>query len=127
MSPTRLSRLESAVRAVIALTEAFNRQDTTAMLHLISADCVLENTSPAPDGTRYVGKDSLAHYWQAFFRDPSLARVHIEEIFGLGNRCVMRWRYEWQQESGEKGHMRGVDICHVRDGLICEILSYVKG
>lgn len=127
MNPTRLSRLESAVRTVLAFNEACNRQDTTAMLQLISADCVLETTSPAPQGERFSGKESVASYWQGFFRDLHHSHIHVEEIFGLGERCVLRWRYDWEDENARKGYIRGVDICQVRDGLIREILSYVKG
>jgi limonene-1,2-epoxide hydrolase len=127
MSPSRLSRLESAVRTVLAFNEAFNRHDVNTMLQLMSEDCVFENTAPAPDGTLYSGQESLAQYWQGFFSACPQARIHIEEIFGLGSRCIMRWRYEWEDESSQKGHVRGVDIFQVRDGLICEQLSYIKG
>ncbi|MFH2038102.1 MAG: nuclear transport factor 2 family protein [Chloroflexota bacterium] len=127
MSPTRLSRLESGFRTVLAFNEAFNRQDVSAMLGLISDDCIVENASPAPDGTLYEGKDSLAQYWREFFSASPRVHIHIEEIFGLGERCILRWRYEWEDEMGEKGYERGVDIFQVRNGLISEKLSYVKG
>lgn len=127
MSPTRLSRLESGFRTVLAFNEAFNRQDVSAMLGLVSDDCIVENASPAPNGTLVAGKESLAHFWQSFFNASPQAHIHIEEIFGLGNRCIMRWNYVWDPGRGEKGHVRGVDIFQVRDGLIYEKLSYVKG
>lgn len=127
MSPTRLSRLENAVRTVLAFNEAFNRHDVDGMLQLMSEECVFENTAPAPDGTLYAGKESQAQFWRGFFTGSSRARIHIEEIFGLGNRCIMRWRYDWGEEDGETSHVRGVDIFQVRDGLIREKLSYVKG
>ena len=38
------------------------------------------------------------------------------------DRCVVRWRYDWGT-----GHVRGVDVIHLRDGLIAETYSYVKG
>lgn len=127
MSPTRLSRLESATRVVLAFNEAFNRHDVAGMMQLMSADCVFENTYPSPDGTRYSGVEAVTRFWQDFFRESPHARIEIEEVFGLGERCVMRWRYEWAGPEGEKGHVRGVDIYRVRDGLIQEKLSYVKG
>jgi len=126
MSPSRLSRLETAVRTVLAFNEAFNRQDVSAMLQQLSADCVFEDTIPSPDGTRYVGTQSLAQYWQGFFKDFPQARLHIEEIFGLGNRCILRWRCDWGDDGGGQSHLRGVDIYQVREGLICEKLSYSK-
>lgn len=127
MSPTRLSKFESAVRVVLAFNEAFNRHDVAAMMQLMSNDCIFENTAPAPDGTLYSGKEAIAQFWQEFFSQSPQARIEIEEVFGFGERCVMRWRYKWADEAGEKGHVRGVDIFRVRNGLICEKLSYVKG
>lgn len=127
MSPTNLSRLESAVRTVLAFNEAFNRHDVDGMLQLMSADCVFENTEPAPDGTLYAGRQSQEQFWRGFFKDSPQARIQIEEIFGLGYRCIMRWRYDWGDEGGETNHVRGVDIFQVREGLIREKLSYVKG
>ena len=127
MSPARMDRVESAIRVVLAFNEAFNRHDVAEMMQLMSDDCVFENTSPAPDGTVYTGKAAVTQFWQDFFRDSPHAHIEIEEIFGLGMRCVMRWRYEWVDLAGKKGHVRGVDIFHVKNGLIAEKLSYVKG
>ena len=127
MSPTRLSKLESSLRTVLAFNEAFNRHDVPRMMQLMSEDCVFENTAPAPDGTVYTGKETVTQFWQDFFRQSPQAHIEIEEVFGLGLRCIMRWRYEWIDAAGEKGHVRGVDVFRVQDGLIQEKLSYVKG
>ena len=127
MSPARMDRVESAIRVVLAFNEAFNRHDVAEMMQLMSDDCVFENTSPAPDGTVYTGKAAVTQFWQEFFRDSPHAHIEIEEIFGLGMRCVMRWRYEWVDLAGNTGHVRGVDIFHVKNDAIAEKLSYVKG
>jgi ketosteroid isomerase-like protein len=127
MSPAHMDRLEAGMRTVLAFHEAFNRHDVAGMMALMSEDCVFENTTPAPDGTTYRGKESVTRFWQDFFRESPQARIEIEEIFGLGMRCIMRWRYEWVDAAGEKGRVRGVDIFKMQDGLICEKLSYVKG
>ncbi len=110
MSPTRLSRLESAVRVVLAFHEAFNRHDVGEMMRLMSDDCVFDNTAPPPDGEVFCGKEAVTRFWQDFFRHSPQARIEIEEIFGLGARCIMRWRYEWIDEQEKAGHVRGVDI-----------------
>ena len=39
----------------------------------------------------------------------------------------MRWKYHWVDKSGQKGHVRGVDVFQVKDGFITEKFSYVKG
>jgi len=127
MSPNRLSRLEAAVRTVLAFNEAFNEHDVKTMLQLMSEDCLFENTAPAPDGKVYAGKQSQEDFWRSFFQNSPHARIRIEEIFGLGERCIMRWRYDWGATDGQNSHVRGVDIFLVRDGLIREKLSYVKG
>ena len=127
MSPARMSRLESAIRVVLEFNEAFNRHDVAGMMQLMSDDCIFENTSPAPDGAVYSGKEAVTQFWQDFFRESPQAHIEIEEIFSLGERCMMRWRYSWVDMAGEKGHVRGVDVFRVRNGLIREKLSYVKG
>ena len=128
MSPARLSRIESAVRIVIAFNDAFNKHDVDAMMQLMSDECLFENTYPAPDGTVYKGKAAVIKFWQTFFEESPSAHIDIEEIFGMGYRCVMRWRYDWlDEENGGNGHVRGVDIFQIKDGLISEKLSYVKG
>ena len=122
-----MSKLESATRLVLAFNEAFNRHDVAGMMGLMSDDCIFEHTGPAPDGALYSGKGAVTQFWKDFFHESPHAHIEIEEIFGLGMRCVMRWRYDWVDTAGKKGHVRGVDIFQVRDGFICEKLSYVKG
>lgn len=128
MSPIRMSKIEGPLRTVLEFNEAFNRHDVEGMMKLMSEDCVFENTSPAPDGTVYTGKAAVTQFWQDFFRESPQAHIEIEEAFGLGlNRCVMRWKYSWVDTEGKDGHVRGVDIFEVKEGLISQKLSYVKG
>ena len=127
MSPARMSKVESAIRVVLEFNEAFNRHDVAGMMLLMSDDCVFENTAPVPDGTVYSGKQAVTQFWQDFFHASPQAHIDIEEIFGLGMRCVMRWRYSWVDPAGKPGHVRGVDVFQVKQGLISQKLSYVKG
>lgn len=115
------------MRVVLDFNEAFNRHDVAGMMRFMSDECVFDNTGPAPDGTLYTGKVAVARYWQEFFRESPQAHITIEEIFGLGDRCIMRWRYDWADVAGVTGHVRGVDIFQMRRGLIIEKRSYVKG
>ncbi len=96
-------------------------------MQLMSDDCVFEDTHPAPDGTVFSGKEVVTRFWQDFFRQSPQAHIQIEEVLGLGIRCIMRWRYDWVDVAGKKGHVRGVDVFQVKNGSICEKLSYVKG
>jgi SnoaL-like domain len=59
--------------------------------------------------------------WQPIVEDVN-ARFDVEETIEAGDRVVQLWRYTWNG-----GHVRGVDVFRVRDGLIAEKLSYVKG
>ena len=128
MSPIRMSKVEGALRVILAFNEAFNQHDVAGIMQLMSDDCVFENTDPAPDGTVYSGKEAVTQFWQDFFHESPQAHIDIEEAFGLSNnRCVMRWKYSWVDSSGKKGHVRGVDIFQVRDGLLNQKLSYVIG
>jgi len=127
MSPARMAKLESSMRMVLEFNDAFNRHDVAGMMQLMSDDCVFENTYPAPDGTRYVGREVVTQFWQDFFRDSPHAHIEIEDIFSLGRRCIMRWSYSWTDAAGQTGHVRGVDIFKEMDGLLVEKLSYVKG
>jgi SnoaL-like domain len=60
--------------------------------------------------------------WAEFFASSGAATFETEEQIVCGDRVIVRWRYVW----GE-GHVRGVDVFRVRDGLVAEKLSYVKG
>ena len=69
MSPTRMAKIESAMRIVLEFNEAFNRHDVAGMMQHMSEDCVFENTDPAPDGTVYSGKEVVTQFWQHFFHE----------------------------------------------------------
>jgi uncharacterized protein (TIGR02246 family) len=100
---------------------AWNAHDLDGALALCTADCVFEATSPAPDGTRSVGHDAIAEAWRPIFDDQA-SSFTVEDAFVAGPRLVQRWRYDW-----DGGHVRGIDVIAVRDGLVAEKLSYVKG
>ncbi len=127
MSPARMSKVEAAIRIVLAFNEACNRHDTDGMMQFLSDDCVFEDATPAPDGTVYTGKKTIARFWQDFFCTSPHAHIKIEEIFSAGYRCIMRWQTSRVNEAGDEKHLRGVDIFQVSNSLICQIQSYVKG
>ncbi len=127
MTPARLSDIESTTRIVLKFHEAFNRHNVEEMMQCMSIDCIFENTTPSPDGTVYSGKNEVTQFWNDFFLASPHAHIEIEDIFGLGLHCVMRWKYSWHNKDGQEGHVRGVDIFKITNGLISEKLSYVKG
>jgi ketosteroid isomerase-like protein len=112
--------------AVEKFNAAFNRHDVDAVMDAMTEDCVFENTSPTPDGTRIEGAAAVRAYWQKFFAANQDALFETEEIFATGDRCVVRWIYR-KTKDGKPWHLRGVDIFKVKDGKVSEKLAYVKG
>lgn len=106
---------------VDAFNAAWGAHDLPGALAMITSDCVFESTSPAPDGARYVGARAISAAWRPIFADQS-AIFTAEESFAAGDRVVVRWRYDW-----DGGHVRGIDVFTVRDGLVAAKLAYVKG
>ena len=93
----------------------------------MTADCVFENTYPAPDGECYEGQAAVRTFWAHFFVSSSQATFETEDIFAAGDRCVVCWRYRWVEQDGKQGYIRGVDVFRVRDGKVAEKFAYVKG
>jgi uncharacterized protein (TIGR02246 family) len=114
------------VAVVRQFNDAFNRHDVDGIMALMTDDCVFENTRPAPDGTRYEGREAVRAFWQQFFTNSPQARFEFTDLFAADDRCVVRWTYHWVKDSGS-GHVRGVDVMRVRGGKVAEKLSYVKG
>ena len=109
------------IEVVASFGDAWGAHDLDATLALVTEDCVFESTGPAPDGERHVGKAALRRAWQPIFADAD-ADFEVEEVVAQGDRVTQRWRYSWGD-----GHVRGVDVFTVRDGLVAAKLSYVKG
>ena len=126
MSPVRMSRIENTVRVALEFNEAFNRHDLAGMMKLISDNCVFESVD-GPDGKVFTGKEEIAEFWQAYMSKKPGLQIHGEDVFGLGFRTIFRWRAEWENAEGEKRHVRGVDIFHVKNGLIEKQYAYAKG
>ncbi len=118
---------DPVVQLILQFNAALNAQNVDAMMRFMSADCVFENTDPPPDGRRYAGQPAIRAFWENFFSTSREPRIEVEEIFAMGERCIMRWTYRWVDAQGEPGRVRGVDIYRVGDGQIVEKLSYVKG
>jgi uncharacterized protein (TIGR02246 family) len=102
--------------------DALNRRDLEALGELFTDDCVFEATSPAPDGTRHVGREAVLQACRDFFAGSATTHFEMEEMFGAADRVIVRWLYSWAD-----GHVRGVDVIRVRAGRVAESLAYVKG
>ena len=107
--------------AVARFQQAFDAKDVEAVMAAMTPDCVFEDTSP-PGGQRHVGPAAVRAAWKALVASSPEAAFSTEEVIDAGDRVVVRWRYAW-----DGGHVRGVDVFTVRDGLVAEKLAYVKG
>ncbi len=100
---------------------AWNDHDLDAALALTTPDIVFESTGPAPDGTRSEGRDAVREAWAPIFADTA-SHFDGEELIVDGDRVVQCWTYRWAD-----GHVRGIDVFVLRDGLVAAKHSYVKG
>lgn len=107
--------------AVAAFGRAFASRNVDAIMATMTADCVFVDTSP-PDGRRHAGAAAVRAAWTALFADSPEAFFTVEESLVCGDRVVQLWRYDFAG-----GHVRGIDVFTVRDGLVAEKQSYVKG
>lgn len=103
--------------------EAFDRHDPKAMEDLVADDCVIEKTTPAPDGQLLVGKAACLANWQELANSTETWFVR-EEVFVIGDRAVIRWRYCWGKDDNQS--LRGLNLMRVRGGRIVEAMGYVK-
>jgi hypothetical protein len=121
-SATEVAGVETDPIAVVRrFNQAFDAQDVDAVMALMTDDCRFEDTSP-PDGHKHVGASRVRAAWETLFASTPPRAFSAEEIFAAGDRVVVRWRYSWGD-----GHVRGIDVFTVRDGLVAEKLAYVKG
>ena len=110
------------------IMERFNRAFETHhpedLDDLIGEGCILENTTPAPDGARYEGHEACLSFWKGIASSANLV-FEAEEIWASEERGIIRWQLRWGEQ--ETDRVRGVNIMRVRDGKIVEALGYMKG
>ena len=122
-----MTRHDTTRDVIEAFNAALNRHDIDAVMALMTPDCVFENTMPVPDGERFEGQEAVRGFWEMLVANSPQAHFSTEELITAGDRAVVRWRYHWVDAAGTPGHVRGIDLFRVQDGLVAEKLSYVKG
>jgi len=121
------ARAAATLAAIQQFNDAFNRRDVDGVMAVIAPDCVLEHSSPPPDGQRHEGHAACRAALEDFFRNAPPAVYEYEEVFVCGDRGILRWRSHWIDAAGRPAHVRGVDVVRVRDGKLAEAFVYVKG
>ena len=115
---------ERGTQAVIhAFNQAFQLHRPELLADLVADACVLENTVPAPDGDRCVGREACLALWQAIAADRQ-GRFDVEEVRVLGDHALIFWRY-WRGGTAADS-VRGVNVMRVLQGRIVEGRGYVK-
>lgn len=104
--------------------EVFLRHDPSGLGELVAEDCVIENTQPAPDGSRHEGREACIALWSGIATAPKIW-FEPEAVEAFGDFGIIRWRLRW--EAGGGGSVRGVNLMRLRDGRIVEAQGYVKG
>jgi ketosteroid isomerase-like protein len=115
---------QSTSEVIRRFNDAFQQHDAAALSELIAADCVIENSNPAPNGSRHVGREACLALWRRIATTPG-TQFDLEEIVVTGERATIRWRLRWGED--ESHSVRGVNLMRVRSGQIVEALGYVKG
>lgn len=102
---------------------ACERRNIAEVFACLADDVAFESTDPAPDGRRAVGKAAVRAIFEPIVCDPAVSFEIEETVVAEAAGCVtQRSVYRW-----DGGHVRAIDLFRVSDGLIVEILSYVKG
>ena len=104
--------------------DVFQRHDPSALAELVADDCVIENTTPAPNGSRHVGRDACIALWTGIATSPGTS-FDLEDVVVAGDRATIYWRFRWGATEGDT--VRGVNLMRVANGRIVEARGYVKG
>lgn len=116
--------VDSTADVLDRFNDAFLRHDPGLLSGIIANDCVLENTGPAPDGSRHVGHNECLAFWTGVASQQQLV-FETEAIEVTGDLGIIRWRLHWGPAADDS--VRGVNLMRVRAGKIVEALGYVKG
>ncbi|MRG58401.1 nuclear transport factor 2 family protein [Agromyces sp. CFH 90414] len=102
---------------------AFRLHDPTMLEDLISEECVIEDTSPAPAGVRHEGRRACLARWSDLAGDADL-QFSPEPAEMLGDLAVAPWILRWG--TGPHDWVCGVNLIRIRDGRIVEARGYLK-
>lgn len=113
---------------------AFTKRAPELLDDLVHDDCVMVSVQPAPEGTRYEGRDTCLAFWRELALDLNTT-FSPDDAHVFGDRAVIKWRVafgpgEVNEVFGEahadSAWMLGVNLMQIRDGRIVEALGYGK-
>ena len=126
MSPIKMEKVEKANRLVLRYIEAINDQQLGTIENLLNSECVWETSIQAPEYNRIIGRKNIMEYWKNKFEDGLKYSIKVEEIMGLGIRCIIFTHIEKENSEGQYIISREVEIFEVKGEEIIKIRSYAK-
>src|SRR2546428_1967118 len=109
---------------VMRFTDAFNDNDLDGVMSMIAEDAIYDEFT----GTRHVGRRAIREAFVPQFRgDYGKMRFHAEDLFvdPVAGRALISWLCTLDTKRGPAG-WRGLDILHVKNGLVTEKHTYAK-
>ncbi|MFF5210477.1 nuclear transport factor 2 family protein [Streptosporangium sp. NPDC000396] len=113
----------STAEVIDRFNRAFVERDADLLTDLVAEDCVMEAVRPAPTGERVEGRQPCLDWWRALIEDRG-SQFQPQEVVLAGERATIRWHYHFGPGSAD--WVSGVNLMHVRNGLIIEALGYSK-
>jgi len=119
---------DKTIEALTRWNDAWNEHDLDLVMDLLHDEVEFENWT----GGSVQGKKELQQAWAPWFANHGGFHFTTEELFidEKAEKVLFRWALDWP--SMEKGHegkperRRGVDVMHLRDGLIIKKYTYSK-
>ena len=109
---------------VVRFTDAFNREDLDAVMAFFADDGLYDEF----DGKRSLGKADIRAAFAPQFRGAfGRMRFVTEDLFvdPDSGKALIRWLCTLERDGKTRG-WRGLDVIHVRDGLVVEKHTYAK-
>ncbi|MCE1197245.1 nuclear transport factor 2 family protein [bacterium] len=112
MAAVRMEKIESTLRLAIEFRARLAREDLGGAIELLSDSCLID----APEGV-FAGREEAKRYFKHRAEERRGAAQEVEEIFGMGFRCVVRLK---------DGNRRSLELFKEERGVLSEILIYAK-
>ena len=114
------------VDIITRFEEGFNTGDVDALMASMTEDTIFEHIAPpAASVGRHIGQDAVRAVWESMPEHFPNAHFRIDDIFASGDRCTCRYTLTFDNASGGRETRRGVDVFRMREGKICEKLTYM--
>lgn len=112
MAAVRMEKIESALRLAIEFRARLAREDYDGAAALLSDQCRIDS----PEGILN-GRAAAAQYFARCAGARCGKAQEVEEIFGMGFRCIVR---------AKDGNRRSLELYKEERGALSEILIYEK-